>query len=431
MVTFRSAKLSLLLLALSAVTSSAGFASVSVNSQCYMKTESDDRAVQGKNLEKDFELASVSKMVTTYWATESLGPMYRFSTKLHVTQISPDVFDVHIEGDQDPYFGQHMTYFLVSELNKAGIKNIETLSFDENFDINWNVRHPKFQAARSFDPSPEAVQKTLENVLIKNSFRKNDYQATRKLAWNEFKLEMIADPELKVRKIVSVKKSSVQISQNAKTQILVLKSAPLYRYLKEMNTFSNNYVADLIYAKLGGSDSFRDFIKATLDLDQSSLNFVNGSGDSEFSSDGKLYNKGSCSALIKILFALRLRLEESGLDLPDVMAVSGLERSTLGGRYAGLPGAVVAKTGSVNPAITLSGLISTDQGDLLFAVLMRTGGPADWTRARNQIRSQVGKLIKEHGQFERIKYTAKDFLPFDAKSRLEKSIPALVQKVSP
>lgn len=422
---------SFLFFALSVLIASVSSAQVTLNSQCYMKTDDAERDIQGKNYEKEFELASVSKMVTTFWAVSSLGPQYRFQTKLHIKKINHDTFDIHIEGDQDPYFGQHMTYFMISELNKAGVKKIETLSFDEKFDVFWNVRNPKLQAARSFDPSLSAVQKTLENVLIKSSLRKSDYLSTRKSAWEDFKIEMVADPELQVRRVVPLSQKDFELNKDTESKILIIQSAPLYRYLKEMNIYSNNYVADLIYKKLGGTEAFQDFIKATLDLETTDLKFINGSGDSEFTPAGKLYNKGSCSALIKVLFALRERLQADGLDLPEVMAVSGLERSTLGGRYASLPGAVVAKTGSVNPAITLSGMISTAQGDLLFAVLMKTRGPADWTRARNMIRSEVGKLIKQHGSFEKIKYIAKDFLPFDSKSKVISATSLVGQEVRP
>ncbi|MFP5518890.1 MAG: D-alanyl-D-alanine carboxypeptidase [Bdellovibrionia bacterium] len=404
---------------LAALAPSMAAARVTINSQCYMNVDDSQKQIVGTATEKEFELASVSKMVTTFWAINKLGPNYRYQNKIHVTPLAGDTYDVHLEGDKDPYMGQEFIYFLVSELNKLGVTKIERLSFDENFDIFWSVRESKSQAARSFDPSIAQVATTLESVLMRNKFFPTQYQETRRLAKSKFNLEMLPSANVQIRKVEPLTKERFLNSKTNETKTFVMNSAPLHRYLKEMNLYSNNYVADLIFARLGGVDEFHKFIKSRLELDLSDIKFVNGSGDSEYAEHGKLYNKGSCSSLMKILFAMREDLAKHGLDLPDVMAVSGAENSTLGGRYAGLPNTVVAKTGSVNPAITLSGMIATEKGNLIFAVLMKTDGPADWTAARNKIRGEVNSIIAKNGGAAQVKYTPKTFLPFDSKSGLQ------------
>lgn len=399
------------------------FAKVSLNSQCYMNVAASTKSLVGTNVDREFELASVSKMVTTFWAINKLGPHFRFQTKIHVTPLAGDTVDLHIEGSRDPYFGQHMIYFLASELNKLGIKKVETLSFDENFKINWYVRERYAQAARSYDPSPNSVAKSLDSVLIRNVFHVPTYNAIRAEAEKAFNLSMIPSARISPRRIEYIPREQFERDRSQKAQTYVLKSAPLHRHLKEMNIYSNNYVADMIYSNLGGNEEFSKFIKNKMGFDSKDLFFINGSGDSEFTPSGKLYNKGSCSALVKVLLAMRKDLEKQGLKLQDVMAVSGTDATaTMGGRYADIPNTVIAKTGSVNPAITLSGMIATEKGDLVFAVLMKTGGPADWNMARTMIRTEVGKIIEKNGGASQISYTAQPYLPFDSQSILQPSL---------
>lgn len=406
------------------------YAKTSLNALCYLNPKS--KAVVGNNLNTEFELASTSKVVTTYWALARLGPQFRFQTKINLMQRSQDgTFDIHIEGNQNPYFNQEMVYFLGSELSKLGVKKIGTLSFDEHLKIFWQVRNKKMAAARSFDPDPRAVETVLHNAFVKNGFDPVAYNQVAKAAKN-IRVDMVSKVSLRAERIEYVTQERFQQIRTDNMITFNLQSSPLYMILKEMNIYSNNYVADMLYGKLGGNAAFEKFAKENLDADQHDISFVNGSGDSEYSDmetdhsksqNGKWYNKANCSTMIHVLINAQTILKKSGLDLDDVMAVSAADsRSTLGARYASLPKSVIAKTGSVNPAIGLTGMLSTKSGDLLFVVLMKTDGKADWGTARNNIRKEIGKLMAKFGGPIQVEYTPRLFMPFDAESGLKTSL---------
>jgi D-alanyl-D-alanine carboxypeptidase len=394
----------------------AAFAKTSINSLCYMRQDDSQKDIEGKNTQKEFELASTSKVITSFWSISALGAKYRFQTRLHVKDLGNDTYDVHVQGDKDPYFGQDMVYFLASELAKNGIKKIERLSFDENLEINWKVRDRKAQSADSFDPSNEMVRRILESSFVNDRLNAKAYAALAGQAKSLFGIDMAKNANLQVRRVEY--EAAADFTASAGEKVYVLKSAPLYRLLKEMNLHSNNYVADMLFRKLGGPDRFREFINTKLQMDRDDVDFVNGSGDSVVTANGKLYNKASCDTMIRVLYAMQGELNRQGLDLKDVMSVAGADNSTLGGRYANFSNSLVAKTGSVDPAITLAGMVVTEKGEFLFAVLMRTDGKRDWTPARNQIREQVGKLVTQNGGPERFAYKSKSFLPFDQGSLL-------------
>ena len=103
------------------------------------------------------------------------------------------------------------------------------------------------------------------------------------------------------------------------------------------------------------------------------------------------------------------------------MAVSSSDESTLTPGYATIPNSLVAKTGTVDPAVTISGLAVTNQSDIYFGVFYRTRGPADWSTARHRVREHVFEIFRKFGGAKNILYTAKLFLPFDVESILKDS----------
>ena len=100
------------------------------------------------------------------------------------------------------------------------------------------------------------------------------------------------------------------------------------------------------------------------------------------------------------------------------MAVSGVDGGTLSPRFDSIPNSMVAKTGTVDPAITLAGLLSTQEGDVYFGILMETQSPADWSSARDRVRSRVMDLLDQFGGRRSFSYAKAAFLPFDASSSL-------------
>jgi D-alanyl-D-alanine carboxypeptidase/D-alanyl-D-alanine-endopeptidase (penicillin-binding protein 4) len=198
-----------------------------------------------------------------------------------------------------------------------------------------------------------------------------------------------------------------------------VKSAPLYRYLKEMNTVSNNHVADKLFEILGGVPNFRSFVQNNLNLNDRDLVFVNGSGNSIAGANGgvKDYNRATCEAIIRVQYQMQSELHsKQGMSLKDVMAVSGADGGTLSPRFDSIRNSMVAKTGTVDPAVTLAGVLSTNQGEVYFGVFMDTDSPADWNNARDQVRNKVMDLIQQYGGRRTFGYATRSFLPFDSSS---------------
>jgi D-alanyl-D-alanine carboxypeptidase/D-alanyl-D-alanine-endopeptidase (penicillin-binding protein 4) len=106
------------------------------------------------------------------------------------------------------------------------------------------------------------------------------------------------------------------------------------------------------------------------------------------------------------------------MSLKDVMAVSGADGGTLSPRFDSIRNSLVAKTGTVDPAVTLAGMLSTNQGEVYFGVFMDTESPADWNNARDQVRDKVMDLMQQFGGRRVFDYTAQSFLPFDSSSNV-------------
>ena len=84
------------------------------NTFCYA-SGSTRLDIQGVNIDSPVRLASVSKVITSFWALSSLGPHYQFETHL---SYSAKTRHLHISGSSDPFMGQQSLFFLASELDR-------------------------------------------------------------------------------------------------------------------------------------------------------------------------------------------------------------------------------------------------------------------------------------------------------------------------
>ena len=304
-----------------------------------------------------------------------------------------------------------MTHFMMSELYRLNVRKIRNLTFDENFSIFWSVRE---KPTWSINPTPEDVALVLRQKL---RMLPREYNSTRAKA-KKLGLQMSENPRVSISKIQPLPSSAREIKDTTRT--FYMRSAPLYRYIKEMNRNSNNHVADRLFNFLGGSAKFTSYIKQRLNLSPDEIRLVNGSGDKVLVDNEKIYNEGSCEAIIHIISETRTLLQKFNYDLKDIMAVAGSDQdSTLGERYSGsaTAGSVIAKTGTIDPAITLAGLINTEQGPVYFGISYKTKGPKDWANAREKIRKDVVQLMGKFGGKSQIEdYTSSSFLPFDEMS---------------
>lgn len=396
-----------------------------LDSYCFYGVGMNQRP-SGQNFDQLLPLASVSKIMTTHWALSQLGSQYRYPTVVHMLQTQkPGVWDVHLSGSRDPFFGKENLHFLVSELNKMKITKIRYFTFDEKVKIYWEVRSGDRAIIEYPLNAPEI--ETVTSELTSHSPFLTGYSATQ-AALSKAGIELFKKPQFSIEKIAYQSSFSFANSQRRfmPQMTKTLYSAPLIEVLKEMNRNSNNHAANQIFQSLGGPNAYRRFVWEKLKLTSTQIQFVNGTG-APFVANGsttplliggkKTYNIATCATVLKVLASLDRELKKQKQSYENILAIPGERNSnTLDGTYASrdLVGVLMAKTGTVNPSITLAGIASTKAGQVLFSYHMgiidtenERRRAADQSQARATIREKVTSMInKKFGGGQPIKIRA-------------------------
>jgi D-alanyl-D-alanine carboxypeptidase len=324
--------------------------------------------IQGLNIDTKFPVASVSKLVTSYWAISAKGPQFVYLSVVNVTPIGNGEFDLHIQGSHDPYFGQEKLHYMISKLNEKGVTKIRHLTFDENFtylkelDIERDPtkEHHNFPW-KNYYVDPVGPDRTLAE--LRKGLTDTYAFSVKRLGAAGVKL--LPKVSFSVKDIAYV--NSNQFTKAAVTHSYAIRSAPLYKLLKEMNRNSNNFAAVEIFKMLGGREKFAPFIKQQLGLGPDAIDFYEGSGNR--AADEPVYNQATCRSLLAVFHELNLVMQKYSLDLDDVVSVMGEE----GLVNHGFPyvndandGSGVAKTGTSAASITLGGMLNTKPQRMYF-----------------------------------------------------------------
>lgn len=405
--------------------STAGNAGTALNTQC---TKSNlGGQIEGININTPYTIASVTKVFTTHWAVARLGARYRFKTAVHVTPVTKNIYDVHFEGALFPYFDKLMFQFFIGELNRIGVRHINKLTYDENFLYASDVRYNRMLAHGNDDQDIIEIMKDLRKDTQAINVGLANLNA-RALALENMRLP--AQLIIRINDILFLQKKDFQPISTTTT--LYLSSSELARNLKEMNRNSNNYVADKIFSRLANVEKYTDFILTRLfSIRPDEVKLLNGSGYPIFNNADKVYNEGSCAAVLEMLADLRQILQLAGLNLQDVLPVAGKDTlddgvSTVTQIYASdlTNGALLGKTGSVMDTIALAGLIVTENENLFFQTSFHVDNtPADRLSAYSKIKDWLVYLLKDKKKSELDQYQPKAYLPFDNRSQLRKVDP--------
>ncbi len=387
----------------------------------------DFKIVRGMNVDKKFPIASVSKLVTSYWALSSKGANYNFLTVVHVTPVENNQFDLHLQGSRDPYFGQEKLHYMISKLNEKGITRIRNLTFDENLlylrDLDIERDPLKERQAfpwKNYYVSQVGPLKTLKELQLGlvNTYSSS---VTR---LNKAGIKLLPKVSFDVKKIFHLRSSEYTTTRVTKS--FALRSAPLYQMLKEMNRNSNNFAAVEIFKMLGGRDQFTAFIQQKLGMGKDSIDFYEGSGNRV--ENAPVYNLATCRALLVIFQDLTQVAQKNALDIDDIVSVIG-EDGLVDSRYPytndANTNAGVAKTGTSGAAMTLGGMLNTKPHRMYF---MYNVNPLQFTEERKRISrkmigSEVRKLSNQYENFiSELDYKKTMFASFDSNSFYE--IPA-------
>jgi D-alanyl-D-alanine carboxypeptidase/D-alanyl-D-alanine-endopeptidase (penicillin-binding protein 4) len=320
----------------------------------------DGKVVSSQAENEQFNPASTMKLATALMALKTLGPDHRFATAVW-TDGQLDRATGQINGNlyvsgRDPSFHYEHAILIARELNTLGIKKVTgDLFVAPGFIMNFSG-----SAKRSGEQFYDTLDSTLRSGVAMQAW---NYERT--LLNDRAGLENV--PSVAVMGGVGVG----AVAPGAKL-LVTQKSSRLVDILKVLLCYSNNFMAARIGESLGGPDSVRQQLIATLNLAPDDLRIATLSGLG--------VNRISPRVMMKIYRALIAELGKYGLAPSAIMPVAGIDPGTLEDRFTGLQwrGSVIAKTGTLlrtdGGASSLVGQMRTASGETLLFVIMNQRG---------------------------------------------------------
>lgn len=341
------------------LTPKAGVGQLSEQSYCFQ----DQNGVHGYQVDKLQRIASVTKVISTYFASETLDLKKHYETKIY---ISGD--KIHISGSQDPYFEEEKILLLMQALNEKGFKSFKSLTFDSKFKF-FDI---PLQAHQDVGVS-DTKSRLIAYFNIKNqALIKEKWTTISRFAAEEgINLDKANPPGVTISSIEYREQNPLQDSA---PEVFIHQSRPLHHLLKAMNVMSKNYLAQNIFIESSQVKTFNNLlVEAGINLE--SIKIYTGSGLPIKTGQLRKDNLASCRTVIKIVELLIKSLSKHGLELSDVLAVNGgKDLGSFRERFLNYPEtheAVISKTGTLMHASTLAGaLLMSDK--VPFAILNQT-----------------------------------------------------------
>lgn len=369
---------------------------------CYNQGEK----VEGYQVDKLQRIASVTKLLSTYAASETLDLNKQYETKLY---ISGD--KLHIEGSRDPYFEEEKLLLLMKALNELGHTAFKSITFDNNF-IFSDVSLSSHQ-----DITPVHTRSRLLAYLNKNNSKllREKWLIAHAFAKEEnVDLDKATIPRITA---LTVALSNTNPFADLAPTVYIHKSRPLHSILKAMNVMSKNIVAQNVYLESTRLKKF-DTLMTEIGIDKKTYQIYNGSGLPVKTPNTRKDNLASCRTVIKIIGLLGESLKKHNLVLSDVVAVNGgKDFGSFRERFGNYPEtheAVLSKTGTLMHSSTLAGvlLIGTE---VPFAILNHTTKIANAKKFQD---SFVSRLFYHLGEPTPMDYSKISIFPWDGTSAL-------------
>ena len=377
--------------------------------------------------------ASLTKLVTTAAILAKWGSVHKFTTRtFHTGKRTGDVIngDLVIVGGGDPYLVSEKMWMFASQIKSLGINTIVGQVVIDNalfvpeiargnhssrnaydapvtaFGINFNTVNvliiPATVAGRkatvTLFPFPLKTVQIDNRVTTVAAHKRSAVTAVRINTANEFAFKIkvtgqiatshepitlyrsISNPLKIAKEYVQnfLRQHGVQVldkrlppPKHILTPLHDIKSYPLSYIVKGLNTFSNNYIADVLLKKLGtdqalsrgGIEHLTTWLRDTAGV-KSKFVLRNGSG---LSAENRL----SARQLAIVLQHVAQRMDL----FPDFIAslpASGLE-GTITSRLRSYKGLIRAKTGTLTRPVSVSGLsgyyFSPEHGLVSFVMI--------------------------------------------------------------
>ncbi len=366
--------------------------------QAYCYTNEAD-AIEGKNIDLKIRLASVSKLLTSLWSIDKLKVDHTFDTKLFIKNNV-----LHIKGSFDPFLSNEKMFFLLSELNRLGYNSFDLITFDKNLMIFPDApylidSHPDMSRAVHV----KRLMRYFNTLNWGNDF-KEEYSFYKSLSKSGMYRDSV---QFQAGTAQFVESSELENDPEAKT--LTLSSPPLYKYLKEVNVKSNNYVSETLFRMLGNTKAFDQFLLERFNLDRSTIHLYTGSGLPYINENGERFdNYATCSIMMKVIFELKNTVEEQNKEIEDIMAVPGNDKGTFRNRIfpADYKNSFVAKTGTLKHTSTLAGAMNTQKGFSFFGIFNQSTDIVSSKKVQNEM---VKSIMTELGGPKHFEYTVEPF----------------------
>ncbi|MGB8702124.1 MAG: D-alanyl-D-alanine carboxypeptidase [Thermosynechococcaceae cyanobacterium] len=296
--------------------------------------------------------ASLTKVATSLAALETLGPNYRFTTQVGMTgAIQNGVLrgDLVVQGGQDPFFVWEDAIALANLLQQQGIRQIKgNLVLVGPFYMNYET-----------DPATAGT------------FLKQGLDAA---LWPAEALQQYQTlPPTTPQPALNITGTITPLSAAPPSVQWLLRhdSLPLTALLKKMNRYSNNAMAEMIAASLGGASVVAQKAIAATGVPATEIQLVNGSG---LAVENRMSPRAACA----LFLAIEQRLRSQGIPIADLFTVMGQDESVLDQRP--LPRHAVLKSGTLDTVSALAGALPTRQNEVVWFALINNDGNVETFR---------------------------------------------------
>ena len=327
----------------------------------------DGRPLLAHNVDCLFNPASVVKLATSEVALMRFGPDHRFATSFYTNGALDAVNgtlvgDLVVVGSGDPSMTTDHAFYVARELRARGIRHITgNLIVKGPYYCNYSMNR-----AAAGGVLIAALDVERWNGSIEYSFGRFQVQ-TRQASFESVAVDgdVVLDSSTSVAGL---------------TPLFTLRSMPLIKILKQLNNYSNNWMAHIVGNTVGGASGVRHAVGTDLRIPSRDFYLATTSG---LGSNGMRPND-----VVTLLRSMRERLAAKKLTPAHIMPVAGIDPGTLEDRYLapGLRGSVVAKTGTLRGVSALAGYMYTrDKGVVVFAILNQGGTPATFRRLQDKL----------------------------------------------
>lgn len=330
---------------------------LSEQSFCYK----DSEGLKGYRVQSLQRIASISKIFTTYLASENLDLHKRFRTQFLILNDS-----LHIKGGQDPYFEEEKLFLLFHALNEMGFKHFKKITFDSSFHFY------DLPLGRYLKITPSLTRSRLKFYVDKKNliYIKKKWNDVQKFAEEEGVKLPISLPEITADIVAFVD----QDIEGEGAHSLVHESKPLYQIIKSMNVQSKNFVSENIFTMASKIQSMSNLLSNN-GIGTDTYLIKNGSGLPILDTRVREDNLASCETILKLMILLEKSIQKFNLTLSEIMAINGgVDLGSFRNRFKPFPeifNSVLAKTGTLKNSSTLAGILLAPN-DIPFAVLNHT-----------------------------------------------------------